>query len=210
MSSGRSASIDSTQPSRRSLTSSSGMWSCSSVSTAPGSTTVVRVGVRDPLEQHHARVVDEGVQVTEGVDRLADEIIDGVAVGHVRRDDQRLAGPVLDIVGERLQSVGAPGGQRHRHPLVGQCPGGRRADTGGGTGHDRHLPVHVACERAHGRHEGWAPHEATPGGEGFAVPTPAAQYRTTASTMPAVWPTPTRTRPATSARWPPVANSPTR
>lgn len=59
---------------------------------------VVGVGVLDAFEQHHARVVDEDVEASERLVGPVDRFGDLLLVGHVRRDDERLAAVGLDAV----------------------------------------------------------------------------------------------------------------
>ena len=79
-------------------------------------------------EQHHARVVDHGVQPAEplgdllhGGDRL-------LLIGHVGLDDVRAPAALLDGAGELGQPVEATGHQPDGRALGRQPPGRRRAD----------------------------------------------------------------------------------
>ena len=85
-------------------------------------------------EQHHAGVVDQDVGAAELVLDALGGGDDRVAVGDVGRDGDRA---VAELVGQRLDAVGAAGEQRDAVAVGGQRAGGGFADARRGAGDDR-------------------------------------------------------------------------
>ena len=85
-------------------------------------------------EQHHAGVVDQDVGAAELVLDALGGGDERVAVGDVGLDGDRA---VAELVGERLDAVGAAGQQRDAVAVGGQRAGGGLADARRGAGDDR-------------------------------------------------------------------------
>ena len=85
-------------------------------------------------EQHHAGVVDQDVGAAELVLDALRGGDERVAVGDVGLDGDRA---VAELVGQRLDAVGAAGEQRDAVAVGGQRAGGGLADAGRGAGDDR-------------------------------------------------------------------------
>ena len=79
-------------------------------------------------EQHHAGVVDDRVQPAELAHGLGHEADRLLLIGHVALDHERAAAGLADLVGQRVQAVLAPRGDRHRRPLRRELARGRLAD----------------------------------------------------------------------------------
>ena len=84
--------------------------------------------------QHDAGVVDEDVGAAELLLDAVGRRDERVAVGDVGLDGDRA---VAELVGQRLDAVGAAGQQRDPVAVGGQRAGGRLADARGGAGDDR-------------------------------------------------------------------------
>ncbi len=65
-------------------------------------------------EEHHAGIVDEGVETAELGDRVLDSLGRLFLFRGVALDDQHCSTRITDLVGERLQPVLAPGCQSYR------------------------------------------------------------------------------------------------
>jgi hypothetical protein len=80
---------------------------------------LIGVAVDDRTQQHESGVVDQGVQAAEPVDGLGDGGLCLGAVGDVGLDRERRATGLLDLRSQVLQSVLAPGDERHRSTVIG-------------------------------------------------------------------------------------------
>ncbi len=86
--------------------------------------------VDDRAEQHHPGVVDQDVETAELADGAIDRSVRLFLVGHVGLEDEglRLASLGPDPLGQRLEPILAPGGDRHRGAGVRERLGRRFAD----------------------------------------------------------------------------------
>ena len=85
-----------------------------------------------------AGVVDEDVDLPEGVDRLLDDLVAGARLGEVAGDGDRLA---LDLARGLLGDVAVDVVDRHLRALGGEQLRGRAADAARRAGDDRGLAV---------------------------------------------------------------------
>ena len=92
-------------------------------------------------EQHHAGVVDDGVEAAELGDGALDQGLGGGAVGDVGLDRERLAAGVVDLPGQALQPVDAAGRDGDRGAVGGEAFRGRLADAAGGAGDEGYGAV---------------------------------------------------------------------
>ena len=93
--------------------------------------------VRDAVPRV-AGVVDEDVDLAEGVDRLLDDLVAGAGLGQVAGDGDRLA---LDLAGRLLGDVAVDVVDRHLRAFGGEQLGRRAADAASRAGDDRGLAV---------------------------------------------------------------------
>jgi hypothetical protein len=92
----------------------------------------------DRAQQHHAGVVDHGVQPAQLVDGALHGGLRLRAVGHVGLDGQRLPAGLLDLGGQGLEPVGAARGHGHGRSVGGQVARAGLADAAGGPGDQDH------------------------------------------------------------------------
>ena len=85
-----------------------------------------------------AGVVDEDVDLAEGVDRLLDDLVAGARLGQVAGHGDRLA---LDLAGGLLGDVAVDVVDRHLRALGREQLGGRAPDAPRGAGDDRGLAI---------------------------------------------------------------------
>ena len=100
--------------------------------------------VRKIRDHAHARVVDEHVESPEFVDGSADQVAAGGGIGDVGGHGEGRGAATAAVRGDRLEILGAAGGQHELRTRVGQLPRHLAPDTARGAGdHDN-----VIAERA--------------------------------------------------------------
>ena len=100
----------------------------------------VRQGVHLAVEVA-AGVVDHDVEAPELIDHPVEHIGDGGEVHHVGGDAEPPLAPLLDLVGDRIHVVLAPGKHDDIGPAVGECQGDAAANAASAAGDHRHLAV---------------------------------------------------------------------
>jgi hypothetical protein len=93
-----------------------------------------RGGVHRRAKQHHAGVVDDGVEAVEALDRLLHGGDRLLLVRDVGLDDEGVAAVGRDGPGELVEPVLAPGDERHRRALSRERLGRGGADAAAGAG----------------------------------------------------------------------------
>src|SRR5690606_20356145 len=111
---------------------------------------VLGLHVDQPLCRAHARVVDQDVDRSRLGLRLRDGSLDAADVGHVERDDVRVAAGGLDLGAHLLQALHAPRSEPDLCAVVGQHAREARTEAARCAGDECSLAVEVEA----GRHDG--------------------------------------------------------
>jgi hypothetical protein len=91
--------------------------------------------------QRHPGVVEQHVDAAERRDRLLDDALDLFRIADVRRQRDRGAAQVLDLLRDRVGGLGPQVGEREGGALAGEQQRGRRPDATARAGDDRDLAV---------------------------------------------------------------------
>ncbi len=99
-----------------------------------------------------AGVVDQAVELAEGLRRFGEQTLDILRLGHVRLDRDRFAAVARDRRDDAV-GTGLAGGivDHHSGPLVGEVPGDRGADPLGSARHEGDLASQLLSVGAHDR-----------------------------------------------------------
>lgn len=90
------------------------------------------------------RVQDDAVEAPERMHACIDQRRGMAGIAQIGRPGDGPSARGGDLLGQRLEAVGAPGSQQHRAAGVGQPPGHDRPQAVGGPGDDRGVAVQAA------------------------------------------------------------------
>jgi hypothetical protein len=94
-------------------------------------------------------IVDGEVEPPERRGCRFDEMLDGVLVGHIDRNDEGAAAGAFDLAGNFRERILVAGGERHRGSLGRKRLGGCSTDAATSTGDDSHLSFELTSVFGH-------------------------------------------------------------